>query len=116
VYKGNSILRNGCKQEETILIITQENLIAQIAGREEISPVTVRRIFKSAEDIIFNHLSSTTSSEHTVIKVLDGLSLECSLLPERKIHTYDTIVCKERLWTKPKITRYYNRKLNGYFK
>ena len=69
------------------MIITQENLIAQIAGREEISPVTVRRIFKSAEDIIFNHLSSTTSSEHTVIKVLDGLSLECSLLPERKIHT-----------------------------
>ena len=109
-------MRNGCEQEETVLIITQENLINQIADREEISPATVRRVFKSAEDIIFSCLSSTSSSENTVVKVLDGLSLECTLLPEREIHTYDTIVCKERLWTKPKITRYYNRKLNGYFK
>ncbi len=98
------------------MIITQENLINQIAGREELSPATVRRIFKSAEDIIFSCLSSTTSSENTIVKVLDGLSVECTLLPEREIHTYDTIICKPRLWTKPKITRYYNRKLNGYFK
>lgn len=95
------------------MIITQENLINQIAGREELSPATVRRIFKSAEDIIFSCLSSTTSSENTIVKVLDGLSVECTLLPEREIHTYDTIICKPRLWTKPKITRYYNRKLNG---
>lgn len=98
------------------MIITQENLINQIACKEEISPATVRRVFRSAENIIFNCLSSTTSSENTVVKVLDGLSLECTLLPEREIHTYDTIVCRERLWTKPRITRYYNRKLNGYFK
>lgn len=97
------------------LIITQENLIRQIAGKEDLNASEVRKIFKTAEDIIFDCLSSTTSSERTVIKLMDGLSLECSYIPEKEIHTYGNIVCKPRIWTKPKITRYYNRKLNGYF-
>ena len=97
------------------MIITQDTLIKQIADKEDINVATVREIFKSAEDIIFDHLSSTTPSENTIIKLLDGLSLECNYVPEKEIHTYDDIVCKPRIWSKPKITRYYNRKLNGYF-
>ena len=97
------------------MIITQDTLIRQIADKEDINVATVREIFKSAEDIIFDHLSSTTPSENTIIKLLDGLSLECNYVPEKEIHTYDDIVCKPRIWSKPKITRYYNRKLNGYF-
>ena len=97
------------------LIITQDTLIKQIADKEDINVATVREVFKSAEDIIFDHLSSTTPSENTIIKVLDGLSLECNYIPEKEIHTYDDIICKPRIWSKPKITRYYNRKLNGYF-
>lgn len=97
------------------MIITQDTLIKQIAEKEDINVATVREIFKSAEDIIFDHLSSTTSSENTIIKLLDGLSLECNYVPEKEIHTYDDIICKPKIWSKPKITRYYNRKLNGYF-
>ena len=97
------------------MIITQDTLIKQIADKEDINVATVREIFKSAENIIFDHLSSTTPSENTIIKLLDGLSLECNYVPEKEIHTYDDIVCKPRIWSKPKITRYYNRKLNGYF-
>ena len=97
------------------MIITQDTLIKQIADKEDINVATVREIFKSAENIIFDHLSSTTPSENTIIKLLDGLSLECNYIPEKEIHTYDDIVCKPRIWSKPKITRYYNRKLNGYF-
>ena len=97
------------------MIITQDTLIKQIADKEDINVATVREIFKSAEDIIFDHLSSTTPSENIVIKLLDGLSLECNYVPEKEIHTYDDIVCKPKIWSKPKITRYYNRKLNGYF-
>ena len=97
------------------MIITQDALIKQIADKEDINVATVREIFKSAEDIIFDHLSSTTPSENTIIKLLDGLSLECNYVPEKEIHTYDDIICKPRIWSKPKITRYYNRKLNGYF-
>ena len=97
------------------MIITQDILIKQIADKEDINVATVREVFKSAEDIIFDHLSSTTPSENTIIKLLDGLSLECNYIPEKEIHTYDDIVCKPRIWSKPKITRYYNRKLNGYF-
>ena len=97
------------------MTLTQENLVKQIAEKEDINVATVRDIFKSAEDIIFAYLSSTTPSENRVIKLLDGLSLECNYVPKKEIHTYDDIVCKPRIWTKPKVTRYYNRKLNGYF-
>ena len=97
------------------MIVTQENLIKQIANREDINVATVRKIFESAEKIVFDYLSSTTSSENMTVKLMDGLSLECNYIPEKEIHTYDDIVCKPRVWAKPKITRYYNRKLNGYF-
>ena len=97
------------------MTLTQENLVKQIADKEDINVATVRDIFKSAEDIIFDYLSSTTPSENRVVKLLDGLSLECNYIPEKEIHTYDDIICKPRIWTKPKITRYYNRKLNRYF-
>lgn len=97
------------------MIVTQENLVKQIAAKEDIDAATVRKIFKSAESIIFDCLSFTTPSENTIIKLLDGLSLECNYIPEKEIHTYDNIICKPKIWVKPKTTRYYNRKLNGYF-
>ena len=100
---------------DAYLIITQENLVKQIANREDIDVATVRKIFKSAEEIVFDYLSSTTSSENMIVKLMDGLSFECNYIPQKEIHTYDDIVCKPRIWVKPKITRYYNRKLNGYF-
>lgn len=87
----------------------------EISNKEDIEVATVRKIFKSAENIIFDYLSSTTQSENMIIKLIDGLSLECNYIPEKTIHTYDDIVCKSRIWAKPKVTRYYNRKLNGYF-
>lgn len=102
-------------RETDYLTITQEHLINEIANKENLNVATVRDIFHSAEDIIFAHLSSTTPSENVVIKILDGFSVECSYVPERKIHTYDEITCKPKIWAKPKITRYFNRKLNGYF-
>ena len=97
------------------MTVTQDILIKQIAEKEDIDIATVRRVFKSAEDIIFDYLSSTTQSDKNIIKLLDGLSLECKYVPEKEIHTYNNIVCKPRIWAKSKITRYYNRKLNGYF-
>ena len=97
------------------MIVTQDSLIKQIAEKEDIDIATVRKVFKSAEGIVFDYLSSTTQSDKKIVKILDGLSLECKYIPEREIHTYNNIVCKPKIWAKSKITRYYNRKLNGYF-
>ena len=65
------------------MIITQDSLIKQIADKEDINVATVRNIFKSAEDIIFDHLSSTTPSENIIIKILNGISLERKYIPKR---------------------------------
>ena len=97
------------------MILTQDKLIKKIAKREDINVAMVRKVFKSAEKIIFDHLSSTTPSETNIIKPFDGLSIECKYIPEKKIHTFDDILVDEKIWAKSKITRHYNRKLNGYF-
>lgn len=97
------------------MTITQEKIIKEIAEKEDINVATVRKIFKRAEKCVFAYLSSTTPTDNTVVKILDGLSLECKYIPEKEIHTYDNIQCDAKIWAKPKITRYYNRKLNGYF-
>lgn len=97
------------------MTIVQDDIIRKIAKEEDMDIATVRKIIKGMEKCIFDYLSSTTPTENTVVKLLDGLSLECNYVPERNIHTFDNIKCKERIWVKPKITRYYNRKLNGYF-
>ena len=69
------------------MTLTQEELINQIANKEDISVATVRNIFKSAEKIIFDYLSSTKPSENKSVKLLDGLSLECNYIPGKEIHT-----------------------------
>ena len=97
------------------MTITQKDIIKDISKREGINVATVRKIFKSAEDIVFAYLSSTTPTDKTVVKLLDGLSLECKYVPPKEIHRYEDIQCDEKIWVKPKITRHYNRKLNGYF-
>ena len=97
------------------MILTQDDLIKRIAKKEDINVAMVRKVFKTAEKIIFDHLSSTTPSETMTVKPLDGLSIECQYVPEKEIHTYDDILVNEKIWSVPRITRHYNRKLNGYF-
>ena len=98
--------------EDVRMTITQEQLIREISQNEEINIATVRRIFLALENSIFGYLTDTTDTNPVTIKPLRGLSLECRYIPPRHIHTYHEIDCKERIWVKPKITRYYNRKLN----
>ena len=45
------------------MILTQDDLIKRIAKKEDINVAMVRKVFKTAEKIIFDHLSSTTPSE-----------------------------------------------------
>lgn len=97
------------------MVITQAQLIKKIAEKEETDVKTVDRIFKAAERLVFAYMSVTTDSEKTVVKLLDGLSLECTYIPERSLNTFEELHCQARLRVKAKVTRHYNRKLNGYF-
>lgn len=97
------------------MILTQDDLIKRIAKKEDINVAMVRKVFKTAEKIIFDHLSSTTPSEAMTVKPLDGLSIECQYVPEREVFGFGTFIAEDRIKAKPKITRHYNRKLNGYF-
>ena len=96
------------------MIITQDALIKQIADKEDINVATVREIFKSAEDIIFDHLSSTTPSENLVVKILNGISLERKYIPKKKYSKgmFQDIDCQEHVNVKANSSTYYSKKVN----
>ena len=94
------------------MVLTQEQLIKQIAKREDINVAIVRNIFKCAESIIFDHLSSTTPSEPMIVKPLRGIHVKCKYVPQKEIHGFDELIVNDHIQAKSKITRYYNRKLN----
>lgn len=97
------------------LVITQETLIKQIADKEDINVAIVRNIFNSAEDIIFDHLSSTTPSENLIVKLLNGISLERKYIPKKKYSKgmFQDIDCMEHVNVKANSSLYYSRKINN---
>jgi len=95
------------------LTITQDMLIKEIARKEDIDTATMRNIFRTLDCTLFEYLSSATPSESILVKILSGLTIECNYVPERTLQRYETITCTSRLWAKPRLTRYFNRKLNS---
>jgi hypothetical protein len=96
------------------LIITQENLIKQIANEEDMDVATVRHIFKSAEDIIFDYLSSTTPSEDVIIKPFKGLNIKRKYI-DKKLYSkgmFQNITCQEHISVKANLSKYYTKKIN----
>lgn len=94
--------------------ITQDILIKQIADRERINEATVRRLFKSAEDIVFDCLSSTTPSEEINIKLLNGINIKRKYI-EKKIYSkgmFQNIDCPEHVTVKISLSKYYNGQVN----
>ena len=96
------------------MIITQDSLINQIANREDISVATVRNIFNSAEDIVFDHLSSTPPSENIIIKLLKGVSLERKYIGQKKYSKgmFHNIDCPEHVNVKANSSKYYSKRVN----
>lgn len=99
-------------------VISKETLINEVASQEGIQVSAFRQYYETLENIIVDHLSSTTPTNDVKIKLFDGLSVECKYVPQTKMEHPDTrkeIIVPEKIWAKPKITRYFNRKINMTF-
>ncbi len=98
------------------MTVTQDELINDIAAKEDVDVMTVRKVFKSAETIIFAHLSSAAPTEKITIKLLRGLSVVSEHIPERTIDRglFQGYTCPGKIRTKATVTDYYKRKLNEH--
>lgn len=96
------------------MTITQDALIRQIVEKENSDLVTVRNILKTTEEIIFDLLSSTTPSEHLVIKLLNGLSIERKYVEKKEYSKglFQNITCQPHVNVKANLSKYYNKRLN----
>lgn len=96
------------------MIITQDTLIKQIAEKQNISTAVVRDIFQSAEELIFEFLTSAAASEHITIKLLNGISLERKYIDTKKYSKgmFQNIDCPEHVNVKASSSRYYTKKIN----
>ena len=96
------------------MIITQEILIRQIADKEHMDVTAVRNIFKSAEDIIFYHLSSTAPSENMTLKLFKGIILERTYIKKKNYSKgmFKDVDCDEHIKVKASSSTYYSKKVN----
>ena len=96
------------------MIITQDNLIRQIADREDIDVATVRDVFESAESVIFDHLSSTAPSENIIIKLLNGVNVERIFIKKKKYTKgmFQDIECPDKIRVKASSSKYYTKRVN----
>lgn len=96
------------------MIITQDNLIRQIADREDIDVATVRDIFDTAENIIFDHLSSTAPSENIIIKLFKGVNVERAFIKKKKYSKgmFKNIECPDKVKIKASSSNYYTKRVN----
>ena len=99
-------------------VINKEQVIKEVAKREGIPLSTLQSIYWTLENYIFEMLSSATPTEKIELKLFNGISIDCEYKHSKKmIHpeSGDLFETNAKIWAKPRITRYYNRKLNGYF-
>lgn len=96
--------------------ITQDVLINQIATKEDIDVATVRKTLKSAENIIFDYLSSITPSEEVNIKLLNGINIKRKYIKKKKYSKgmFQNIECPEHVNVKACFSKYYNGQVNQY--
>lgn len=92
--------------------VTQEMFIQQIFETSHLCLADIRQVFEAAENVLLTSLSHATEEESIVVKPFKGLQIEADYIPERKLHTFAALECRPRIRAKPKITRYYNRKLS----
>lgn len=96
------------------MTVTQENIIKKIADREDMNVATVRQIFKTAENIIFDYLSSSSPTEKIDIKIFNGISIGRNYI-SRKSYTkgmFEDLDCPEHVKLKPSVSKYYNNRVN----
>lgn len=94
--------------------VTQDVLINQIAEKEDIDVATVRKILKSAENIVFDYLSSTVPSEEINIKLFNGFSIKRKYIKNRKYSKgmFQNIDCPEHVNVKAYLSKYYSGQVN----
>ncbi len=97
------------------MIINEEQLIKDIACNEGENTATVRKVINGIEHSLYSYLSCAAPDETVTVKILKGLSIESKYIPAKKCRdprTQDTITTNPKLRCKPKLTDYFNKKLN----
>lgn len=105
--------------ENSTQIITQEELIKRIAAISGETKIIVKNVLKSLEYILPEILSTVDNKKTVQIKLLDGLSINCEYKGESEyIHpiTKKNTISEAKIWAKPHITRFYNKKINSLWK
>lgn len=96
------------------MTITQDDLIKDIATKEDIDVATVRKVFKSAENTIYDYLSSIAPTEQLLIKIFTGLHINRKYI-RKKIYSkgmFKNIESPEHVNVSGTVTKYFKTKVN----
>lgn len=97
-----------------MMIITKLDFYKTIAEKENISQDIIKKIFRSAENIMFHELSSVSDGEINKVHIMDGLSVESKIVNKKERNLPNGIKVENEPTVKitPKVTRWYKEKIN----
>lgn len=97
-----------------MMTITKLDFYKMIAKKENISQEIIKKIFRSAENIMFQELSSVNDGETNKIHIMDGLSVESKIVNKKERNLPNGIKVQNEPTIKitPKVTRWYKEKIN----
>lgn len=104
-------------KEKEKITYTKEMLVKEIASECRRDSRTVRAIYNSLEENVFDILSSADSDTDASIRLFEGISLNSTYVPEKtKVNnlTGETITTSSKIKPKANITRSYCEKLTNH--
>lgn len=97
-------------------VYTKENLIKMISNSCNEKTSTVRTVYNTFEETIYNLLSKATGEADIRLKLFEGIKIDSSFVPEKtKLNnlTKEVITTTDKIVAKATVTRNYNDKLTS---
>ena len=96
------------------MVITQDELINQIADYDGMDADDIRNVMKTAEQVIMNHMRSVSKDNNVVVKVFSGIKIKGRYINAYKCDkgAFANVESTEHVKVRADVTKYYNTKVN----
>lgn len=104
------------KSDKKKVTYTKDMMVKNVAVECKRDKKTVREIYNAIEDLVFSILSSANVDNDVSVRLFEGIVLDGVYVPaHEKVNnlTGETIITKEKISPKARITRSYCDKVNA---
>ena len=96
------------------MLITREMMVKKLSEKSGYWQKDIRAVLQCLDDVVLECFSEVTDDEDTMIQLVSGVRIGCSIQPERNRkdpRTQEDIVCKPRCKPKSKFSEDFRQRI-----